>query len=146
MRKEKSLTIHQLAFYLGCECMVNGKRGKLTKIDTQHLPSVSFPHSNGSSSRQFVTPEQIKLILIPLSEIGSEELTPIARKYEYDEKYIQRFVDISPLEDIGTDDDFVCHKEDFRTAVCILNELRALGYDCDDLIPQELAIDKTKLK
>ena len=144
MMNENHITIQQLALYLNCECMASGKKGRLVKVDAEHLPSISFHGANGISNRQLISPDKIKPMLIPLSEVNLEHLQAIAKKHEYDEKYIRRFIDIVSLGDVGTKADFVSHEEDFRTAVWILNELRALGYDCDDLIEQGLAIDKTK--
>jgi len=145
MKNTTSLTTQQLALYIGCECMVLDKRGRLVKVDTEHLPCVNFPRGNETSNRQFVQRDQIQLLLTPLSEVKLEHLQSMANKHEYDEKYIRRYIDIPALEDVGTNHDFIRVEEDFRTAVWILNELRALGYDCDDLIPQGLAIDKSKL-
>ena len=136
MKNEKVLTTQQLSLYLGCECMVGAKKGRLVAIDVYRTPSVSFPHESGNEVRQFITPDKIQPILIPLSELTLGQAKAIADKHEYDEKHVFKFVD--------TDTDFKS-EEDFRTAVWILNELRALGYDCDDLIEQKLAIDKTKL-
>lgn len=145
MKNEKHLTIQQLSLYLGCECRVEKGIGRLTAIDIDRMPTVILAVDGGIPTRQFVAPERIQLVLLPLSEVTIDQLSIIANKHEYDEKYIRRFIDIPELEDIGTEDDFVRHEEDFRTAVWVLNELRALGYDCDDLIPQGLAIDKTKI-
>lgn len=144
MKNEKSLTLQQLALYLGCDCMVDKRIGRLTSIDTQRYPSIIFDGINTVPIKQFIAPERIKLILTPLSEIDSAQLISIASKYEYDAKYIKQFIDIPALKDVGTTV-YVVEEEDFRTAVWILNELRALGYDCDDLIEQGLAIDKTKI-
>lgn len=146
MKRLTSLTLQHLALYIGCECMVQGKIGRLVKVDTEHLPCVNFPRGNDTSNRQFVQTDQIRLVLTPLSEMTLVHLHAMANKHEYDEKHIRRYIDIPDLEDVGTDRDFIRVEEDFRTAVWMLNDLRALGYDCDDLIPQELAIDKLTLK
>lgn len=145
MKNEKSLTLQQLALYLGCDCMVDRQIGKLSNVSRERHPSILFDNTTVAPTKQFIAPERIKLILTPLSEVDSQVLSRIASSHEYDEKYIRRFIDIPPLEDLGTEDDFIRHEEDFRTAVWILNELRALGYDCDDLIEQGLAIDKAKI-
>lgn len=144
MKRGKSLTLQHLALYIGCECMVQDKKGRLVKVDTEHLPCVNFPRGNETANRQFVQRDQIQLLLTPLSEVTLEHLHAMATKHEYDEKHIRRYIDIPDLEDVGTNHDFIRVEEDFRTAVWILNDLRALGYDCDDLIPQGLAIDKSK--
>lgn len=142
MRNEKILTMQQLSLYIGSDCMVGKRMGKLMNVDFQRNPSVGFSSEVGAPTREFITPERIKLILIPLSEIDSAQLTSIASKHEYDAKYIGRFIDIPQSSNIN---DVCSNEEDFRTAVWILNELRALGYDCDDLIEQGLAINKAKI-
>lgn len=144
MKNEKSLTLQQLALYLGCDCMVDKRIGKLTSIDLHRMPTVIFDNIHTVPTRSFVAPEKIKLILTPLSEIDSDRLMCIAHKYEYDAKYIKSFIDIPALKDADTTTR-IADEEDFRTAVWILNELRALGYDCDDLIEQGLAIEKAKI-
>lgn len=132
----KSLTTQLLALYIGCECIAYDKKGRLTKVDTEHLPAVNFPRGKETANRQFVPADQIQLILVPLSEARMEHMQAIAKKHNYDEMRIRRFIGFP---------DLIRTEADFRTAVWILNELRLLGYDCDDLIPQGLAINKLKL-
>lgn len=145
MRNEKILTMQQLSLYIGSDCMVGKRMGKLMNVDFQRNPSIGFSSEGGIYTREFVEPERIKLILLPLSEADTEKLRTIAKKHEYDASHISRFIDIPTLIRQSDKNDLLSHEEDFRTAVWILNELRALGYDCDDLIEQKLAINRTKI-
>lgn len=146
MNNKKALTTQQLALYIKCECIAYEKRGKLVKVDTEHMPAVNFPTAGGIDNRQFVPPDQIQLILIPISQARLEHLQAIAKEHDLDEKDIRQFINVCDFSDIGTDRVFIPMGCDFRTAVCILNELRNFGYDCDDLIPQELAVNKLTLQ
>ena len=94
MEKLKSLTIQHFALYLGSDCIVHGKTGKLTKADTEHLPCVNFPRGNGVHDRQFVQSDQIQLLLTPLSQVKLEHIKAIATKHEYDEKYMYSLLKI----------------------------------------------------
>lgn len=142
MKKELKDYLH---LYLGCECVFEDCRnegdkehGKLIEIG---INMACIETVNNEDPYIECTPNEIKPILRPLSDITDEEWSEIEEK-------IHVLFDAQGMGMIR--DNFLSDKNNERCGWHLINdaliELRKRSVDVDGLIESGLAIDKTTLK
>lgn len=149
-------TKNYLSLYLGCECIADGRPAIIDSV-SQH-PAIDTVTARFTDTDQdddwsvYNNLADVKPVLWPvieetLSDDVLVELWPVIggapHLFEYGKDELKK---VLLTGDCGTEDDEpISLQLDFFTMAQLINKLRELRFDCDDLIAQDLAVSGIKM-